>query len=90
VVQDAADRWTIRVVPGPNYTAADGQRVLDKLATEVSARVAATIEVVAEIPKMPNGKFKWVVRNYQPGGPPSRDHAPAQRRRPTTPLSVAC
>jgi phenylacetate-CoA ligase len=88
VVQDTADRWTIRVVPGPNYTAVDGQRVLDKLAREVSARVAATIEVVADIPKMPNGKFKWVVRNYQPGGAPS--HASAQRRRPRTPLSVAC
>ena len=90
VVQDAADRWTIRVVPAPNYTAADGQRVLDKLAKQVSARVAATIEVVADIPKMPNGKFKWVVRNYQPGGTAPREHAPAQRRRPTTPLSVAC
>ena len=88
VVQDAADRWTIRVVPGPNYTAADGQRVLDKLAKEVSARVAATIEVVPDIPKMPNGKFKWVVRTYQPGASPSQ--APAQRRRPTPSLSVAC
>lgn len=90
VVQSSADRWTIRVVPGPSYTDADGQRVLDKLSKEVSARVAATVEVVEDIPKMPNGKFKWVVRNYQPGGTPPRDHAPAQRRPCTTPLSVAC
>ena len=90
VVQEAADRWTIRVVPRPNYTTADGQRVLDKLAKEVSARVSAAIEVVDDIPKMPNGKFKWVVRNYQPGGSPPRDLASTQRRRPTTPLSVAC
>jgi phenylacetate-CoA ligase len=90
VAQEAADRWTIRVVPGPNYTAGDGQRVLDKLAKEVSARVAATIEVVEDIPKMPNGKFKWVVRNYQPGISPPRDQAAAQRQRPSTPLSVAC
>jgi phenylacetate-CoA ligase len=90
VVQNAADRWTIRVVPGANYTDGDGQRVLDKLSKDVSARVAATIEVVEDIPKMPNGKFKWVVRNYQPGGAPPRDHAPAPRRRRSAPLSVAC
>jgi phenylacetate-CoA ligase len=65
VIQEAADHWTIRVVPGSNYTAGDGQRVLDKLSKDVSARVAATIEVVEDIPKMPNGKFKWVVRKYQ-------------------------
>jgi phenylacetate-CoA ligase len=90
VVQEAADRWTIRVVPGPDYTAGDGQRVLDKLANEVSARVAATVEVVEDIPKMPNGKFKWVVRNYQPGGSSPRDHASLEQRRSTIPLSVAC
>jgi phenylacetate-CoA ligase len=90
VVQNAADRWTIRVVPGPGYTDGDGQRVLDNISRHVSARVAATIEVVADIPKMPNGKFKWVVRNYQPGGAPARDPASASRRRPSAPLSVAC
>lgn len=90
VVQSSADRWTIRIVPGTNYTEVDGQRVLDKLSKEVSARVAATIEVVEDIPKMPNGKFKWVVRNYQPGGTPPRDHAPPPRHRSAAPLSVAC
>ena len=90
VVQSSADRWTIRIVPGPGYTDADGQRVLDKLSKEVSARVAATIEVVEDIPKMPNGKFKWVVRSYQPGGAPARDHVSGPRPRSTTSLSVAC
>ena len=89
VVQDSAEHWTIRVVPGPHYSSTDGQRVLDKLAKEVSARVAASIELVDDIAKMPNGKFKWVVRNYQPGSPP-RGHAHAQRQRPAASLSVAC
>ncbi|MBC8027534.1 MAG: phenylacetate--CoA ligase family protein [Steroidobacteraceae bacterium] len=90
VVQCSADRWTIRIVPGANYTASDGQRVLDKLSKEVSARVAATIEVVGDIPKMPNGKFKWVVQNYRPDSPSPRDHATASRPRSPPPFSVAC
>ena len=69
VVQQAADRWLIRIVPGGGYTAADGQRVLDKLAAEVSSRVAARIELVDKIPPLPSGKYKWVVREYSGDAP---------------------
>ena len=31
---------------------------------EVSARVTARIELVDDIPSLPNGKYKWVVREY--------------------------
>jgi phenylacetate-CoA ligase len=63
VAQPGADRWIIRIVPGRGYTDADGQRVLDKLAAEVSSRVAARIELVDQIPLQPNGKYKWIVRD---------------------------
>jgi phenylacetate-CoA ligase len=89
VAQDAPDRWTIRIVPGPNYSAADGQRVLEKLAREVSARVAAAIEVVDDIPALPSGKYKWVVRNFQPGAPSPRG-AVSSPIPPPGSLSVAC
>lgn len=79
VVQLAADRWVIRIVPGTGYTAPDGQRVLDKLQAQVSARVVAGIEIVSQIPALPNGKYKWVVQQFQPAvaaielpGPPAR------------------
>lgn len=62
VVQSTADRWRIRIVPGPGYTAEDGQRVLDKLATDVSSRVFAEIAIVDDIPALPNGKYQWVVQ----------------------------
>ncbi|HEU4779646.1 MAG TPA: hypothetical protein VFS58_07155 [Steroidobacteraceae bacterium] len=65
VVQPDADRWLIRIVPGRGYTGEDGQRVLDKLAAEVSPRVAARIELVEHIPLQPNGKYKWVVREFR-------------------------
>jgi phenylacetate-CoA ligase len=62
VAQVAADRWAIRIVAGPHYEDADGQRVLDKLAAQVSARVNAQIDLVPDIPSLPNGKYKWVVQ----------------------------
>ncbi len=71
VAQTDADRWVIRIVPDSGFTAEDGQRVLDKLAAEVSARVAAQVELVDQIPVLPNGKYKWVVqesRRRYPGG----------------------
>ncbi len=78
VVQAQADRWIIRIVPTAAYTVDDGQRVLDKLAAEVSARVCAQIELVAQLPSQHNGKYKWVSQEYRP--PASRTcagaHAP--------------
>ena len=68
VVQAADDRWVIRIVPGPGYSAADGRRVLEKLATHVSSRVVADIAVVEEIPALPNGKYQWVVQAADRGG----------------------
>jgi len=67
VAQVAADRWIIRVVPAVNYTALDGQRVLAKLAAEVSPRVAASIELVDDIAPLPSGKYKWVSQESSPG-----------------------
>jgi phenylacetate-CoA ligase len=64
VAQVAADRWVIRIVAGANYQDADGQRVLGKLAAQVSARVNAQIALVPHIPLLPNGKYKWVVQEY--------------------------
>lgn len=65
VAQVSADQWLIRIVPGDAYTAEDGARVLQKLAAEVSPRVAARIELVDRIAPLPNGKFKWVSQEHE-------------------------
>ena len=70
VVQMAHDSWVIRIVPGPRYTDGDGQRVLQKLAQEVSPRVRARIELVREIPPLPSGKYQWVVQQWRSGPKP--------------------
>jgi phenylacetate-CoA ligase len=65
VAQVAADQWLIRIVPGDAYSATDGERVLQKLAAEVSPRIAARIELVDTIAHLPSGKFKWVSQEYE-------------------------
>ena len=87
VVQTAADRWLIRIVPDPGYVPADGQRVLDKLAHDVSPRVKAEIAVVDSIPVLPSGKYKWVLQDYRRATPAGAArpvaHANAQPTRVT-------
>lgn len=80
VAQTAADRWVIRIVPETGYTDLDGNRVLMKLAAEVSARVAVTIEVVSQIPTLPNGKFKWVSQEFLRGSQPAATSAGSRVR----------
>jgi phenylacetate-CoA ligase len=64
VAQTQADRWVIRIVPQPGYTEHDGERVLAKLASHVSPRVQASIELVDELPPQDNGKYKWVSQEF--------------------------
>jgi phenylacetate-CoA ligase len=71
VAQVAGDRWVIRIVPSPDYTATDGARVLSKLANDVSPRVSAGIELMSDIPSLPSGKYKWVVQEWR-GALPAR------------------
>jgi phenylacetate-CoA ligase len=69
VVQTAADHWVIRLVPGPNYTAHDGAQVLERLATQVSPRINALIDLVDHIACLPSGKYKWVIQEQKRGAP---------------------
>jgi phenylacetate-CoA ligase len=62
VAQTHAESWVVRIVPAAAYSAEDGERVLAKLAREVSSRVRARIELRKDIPTLRNGKYKWVVQ----------------------------
>jgi phenylacetate-CoA ligase len=82
VAQVAADRWVIRIVPTPGYSALDGARILSRLARDVSPRVAAGIELVGDIPAQPSGKYKWVVQEWRHGRPaPPADRGAETRAR---------
>ena len=69
IVQDDFDLFRIRIVPGPNYTDADGQVLVENL----SQRTGPTdirIEVVDEIERTASGKFLAVVSNLPSADPP--------------------
>jgi hypothetical protein len=65
VAQTARDRWVARVVPGPRYTAADGEQLLANIATWVSPHVNIAIQVVDDIPHLPSGKYTWVSQEWR-------------------------
>lgn len=65
VAQIDADQWVVRIVPGPQYTPADEQRVLARLTSHVSPRVRARVELVEQIPALPSGKYKWISQEWR-------------------------
>ena len=62
VAQVARDQWLLRVVPGARFCDADAQALLTNLHQRVSARLNVQIALVASIPNLPSGKFKWVAQ----------------------------
>jgi phenylacetate-CoA ligase len=73
IVQEAADRVRVAVVPAAGYCAADGESIAARLRQRLGD-VDVTIDLVAGIPRSANGKFRAVVRSMpleQPGAAPA-------------------
>jgi hypothetical protein len=68
IAQTARDRWVARIVPGPGYTAADGEGLLANVAARVSPDVNIAIQLVDHIPELPSGKYKWVSQEWRRQG----------------------
>jgi phenylacetate-CoA ligase len=60
VAQVAVDQWLVRLVPDDGYSERTAAELLGNFHRLVSARANVRIETVADIPNLPNGKFKWV------------------------------
>ena len=65
IVQEARDRFVVKVVPSPAFTAADGETIADRLRARVGP-VAVDIETVDDIPLDANGKFRAVISRVSP------------------------
>jgi len=61
VAQVAPGRWEIRVVPAPQFGAADRQQLIDNVRTLVDATVQVEVVLRDELPNTAAGKFRWVV-----------------------------
>jgi phenylacetate-CoA ligase len=65
VVQEALDKFVIRVVPTPSYSASDGETIRKRLITRLGPEVAVEIHEVSSIPREPNGKFRAVISQIE-------------------------
>jgi phenylacetate-CoA ligase len=62
IIQDDLDRFRIRVVPGKDYSDADGQVLTENL-SQRTGPASIVVELVESIERTSNGKFRAVVCN---------------------------
>lgn len=63
VVQESADRMTVKLVVNDRYTAATGKRIIDGLLDLIGDDVKTELQVVDDIPLLPSGKRRFLIRN---------------------------
>jgi phenylacetate-CoA ligase len=61
VAQVGPGSWELRLVPFPEFSAADQDRLVDNIHKLVDAHVAIKIVLKTELPETAAGKFRWVV-----------------------------
>jgi phenylacetate-CoA ligase len=62
IVQEALDSVRLRFVPAPEYTAADGKAMVNRIRQRMG-NIKVILEEVNEIPRSANGKFRAVICN---------------------------
>jgi phenylacetate-CoA ligase len=66
IVQEDEHNLTIRVVPGPGYSAGDEQTVVTKLQERIGTTMKIRVETLDGIPRGGGGKFRYVVSKVKP------------------------
>lgn len=61
IVQEAVDKFVLRVVPGERYTESQGEIVTERLKDRVGGDILVEVELLEEIPKTSAGKFRAVI-----------------------------
>ncbi len=61
LVQEQIDSLCVKIVPRPGFSAADRQLVLDELRHKLGSQINIDLQMVDQIPRTANGKFRLVV-----------------------------
>ena len=61
IVQKSLRELDVLVVPGPGYTISDENKLIAEMKLRVGGDMQVAVKVVADIPRLPNGKFKLIV-----------------------------
>lgn len=64
IAQTDRHQWVVRVVPDARYSDATRVHLLGNFHRLVSQNLNISIELVENIPSLPNGKFKWVTQEW--------------------------
>lgn len=67
IVQTAPDQVTVRIIPGPAYTAAHTSHLVSELQSRLGADVTIDVRMVDALETKANGKFKWVISHVPLG-----------------------
>lgn len=61
IIQESIDLLIVKVVPGQDYAASDGKRLVHGLQERLGDKIEIQVQVVSELPRTSAGKFKWVI-----------------------------
>ena len=61
IVQEELDRITVKIVPSRAFSESDRKHLIKELRERLGDEVGINIEIVESCPRLPSGKFKWVV-----------------------------
>lgn len=71
VAQVARGRWELRLVPLPEFSEADGAKLLSNIHHLVDSRVTVDLVMKQDLPNTKAGKFRWVVNETSEASQPS-------------------
>lgn len=61
VIQKDYDHIIIKLVPKPNYSESEGDHLIREFKARLGDDVRIEIQLVEELPRTKNGKFRWVI-----------------------------
>ncbi|RJP25035.1 MAG: phenylacetate--CoA ligase family protein [Deltaproteobacteria bacterium] len=61
IVQEKPDWIIVKIVPGRTFSGSDRRHLIEEMRERLGEEVRIDIEIVESCPRLPSGKFKWVV-----------------------------
>jgi phenylacetate-CoA ligase len=66
LVQEAADRLNVRIVPARSFGGTDRDNLIAGLRAYLGDAIRIDLELVTDIPRDPSGKYRWVISRVNP------------------------
>jgi phenylacetate-CoA ligase len=65
IIQDEDYGITVNIVPDSHFSAAEEKRILNNAMTRLGRKARVRVNLVHDIPRLPNGKFKTVICKHK-------------------------